>query len=246
MIILHNHDTMEGLLETIERWESLKTKPSNKTEQILPHFVDDGKAAFPIQDSHSSNEQRHFGTWGISQRNYLAAHAPKHVCDDIIYRDPSSADYVTAYAKAAYIYADAMIALENNKPHACGQKKCKMTAIELKIGDCVEVVGPFGKGSNLNVMVGLCGEIVGIDYRCVRVGLENGVWDFPATNLRYAKAEFVESGKFTLEEIENAFFSHNHGGDEGGEGEYLHRKNTWKSFCRFLDLRIEQSLEKES
>ena len=41
MIILHNHDMMEELLETIERWESLKTKPNNKTEQILPHFVDD-------------------------------------------------------------------------------------------------------------------------------------------------------------------------------------------------------------
>ena len=130
----------------------------------------------------------------------------------------------------------------------CVAKEAEIQADEpaFKIGDHVEVVGPFGKGSNLNVMVGLCGEIVGIDYRCVRVGLENGVWDFPATNLRYAKAEFVESGKFTLEEIETAFFNHNHGGDEGGEGEYLHRKNTWKSFCRFLDLRIEPSLEKES
>ena len=194
MIILHNHDTMEGLLETIERWESLKTKPSNKTEQILPHFVDDGKAAFPIQDSHSSNEQRHFGTWGISQRNYLAAHAPKHVCDDIIYRDPSSADYVTAYAKAAYIYADAMIALENNKPHACGQKKCKMTAIELKIGDCVEVVGPLDKDwdcyvSDLDEMIGRSGKIIKIIDEAHMVSFGDERWNFRPENLIHVKTD---------------------------------------------------------
>ena len=67
-----------------------------------------------------------------------------------------------------------------------------------------------------------------------------------AMQARAEKAEAAAAGKFTLEEIETAFFSHNHGGDEGGEGEYLHRKNTWKSFCRFLDLRIEPSLEKAS
>ena len=58
-----------------------------------------------------------------------------------------------------------------------------------KVGDMVEVVGPFAKGSDLNVMVGLGGTIVGIDYRCVKVSLENGVWDFPARKLCHAKAE---------------------------------------------------------
>ena len=70
--------------------------------------------------------------------------------------------------------------------------------------------------------------------------------ELAAMQARAEKAEAVAAGKFTLEEIETAFFSHNHGGDEGGEGEYLHRKNVWKSFCRFLDLRIELSLEKAS
>ena len=70
--------------------------------------------------------------------------------------------------------------------------------------------------------------------------------DLAAMQARAEAAEAVAAGKFTLEEIETAFFSHNHGCDEGGEGEYLHRKNMWKSFCRFLDLRIEQSLEKAS
>ena len=70
--------------------------------------------------------------------------------------------------------------------------------------------------------------------------------DLAVMQARAEKAEAAAAGKFTLEEIETAFFSHNHGCDEGGEGEYLHRKNMWKSFCRFLDLRIEQSLEKAS
>jgi len=67
-----------------------------------------------------------------------------------------------------------------------------------------------------------------------------------AMQARAEAAEAVAAGKFTLEEIETAFFSHNHGGEDGDEGECFHRRNVWKSFCRFLDLRIEPSLEKES
>jgi len=47
---------------------------------------------------------------GMSRRNYLAAHAPRHVCAEIMCRFTDFADYQTAYARAAYIYADAMIA----------------------------------------------------------------------------------------------------------------------------------------
>ena len=83
---------------------------------------DNGGPAFPMgyhPEGKSADHQ------GMSHRDYLAAHAPKDICDEIMGHTATRASkflgiktakyvpdihYLVAYAKAAYVYADAMIA----------------------------------------------------------------------------------------------------------------------------------------
>ena len=67
----------------------------------------DGGLAFPMGYHPEGNSEDH---QGMSRRDYLAAHAPRHVCAKIMCRFTDFTDYQTAYARAAHIYADAMIA----------------------------------------------------------------------------------------------------------------------------------------
>jgi len=87
----------------------------------------DGGPAFPTIEwgRTQAGEVTQYTHGGMSHRDYLAAHAPQSVCEDIIgdtvqstakfigieaKEYDHSVHYAAAYAKATYVYADRMVA----------------------------------------------------------------------------------------------------------------------------------------